>query len=226
MPSPFDPQPQPDTPQAGLPSAPQGAPPTTDLAKGWSDWVARPDNRAALMQFGIAMMQPLGLGETPLSHAASAIGQGGEAAQRVQGQEQKSQELESKQSLRESQAQLAEARAATAGSRSDTSAARLDLARERLGMQQQTMDANTRIRAMLGYQAYQKQYAQNALINPAQGPQLSFDEWAAQMGVGSTPQQRVPQSTIENVRAALAANPDDVEAQRAAEVLRKRGVTL
>jgi hypothetical protein len=232
MPSPFDPTPTPDTPQASMPSAPQGAPDTTQQAGGWRDWIGRPDNRAALMQFGIAMLQPVGVGETPLSHAAGAVGHAGEAAGRVQGQELKEREVSSKEDLRSAQANAAEARATTAGARSDTAAARLGIAQQGLDLKQQQMDANNRIRAMLGYQGYLKQHAQQALINPGQGEPMGMEDWAASRGIpvgplGGGQQQKPPDpQDVERVRAALSANPNDPQVQALAQALRARGASL
>lgn len=227
--SPFDP-----TPDQSVPQAPQGAGNTTDLAGGWRDWINRPNNQAALMQFGIAMMQPIGIGETPLSHAASAVGSGGEAAARVTKQGLAEREASSREELRAAQAGLAGARAETAGARSDAAANRLDTARERLAFQQQNADTNQRIRALLGYQQYQKGMAdrntRNALIGGQPEPILPFEDWAAQSGLyfgrggGGAPQ--VDPADVDRVRAALAADPNDPKAQQAAQVLRARGVQL
>ena len=54
-----------------------------DIAGQWRSWIDNPGNRAALMQFGIAALQPVGLGQTPLGHLGNAIGAGAEASARV-----------------------------------------------------------------------------------------------------------------------------------------------
>src|SRR5258706_12493997 len=74
------------------------------LLDGWNSWVEKPNNRAALMQFGIAMLQPMGMGETGGSHFANAIGSAGEAHQRVTGQEQVARREDTAATLRESTA--------------------------------------------------------------------------------------------------------------------------
>lgn len=94
------------------------------LANQWRDWINQPDNRAALMQFGVAMLQPMGMGESILTHGANAIGEGGEAAGRVH-------ETEAK---RAGEASLADYRDRTAGAREDTAGARVLSAENRGGV--------------------------------------------------------------------------------------------
>ena len=50
---------------------------------GWKAWVSQPENRAALVQAGIAMLQPLGVGQTTAGQIGGAIGAGMEARDRV-----------------------------------------------------------------------------------------------------------------------------------------------
>src|SRR5687767_8078282 len=45
-------------------------------------WFAQPQNKAALLQFGLALMQPPQWGQGPGAQIASAIGEGAEAQQR------------------------------------------------------------------------------------------------------------------------------------------------
>lgn len=52
------------------------------LRKAWDDWTARPENNAALLQFGIAMLQPHAPGQTSLGAAANALGEAGGASDR------------------------------------------------------------------------------------------------------------------------------------------------
>lgn len=52
---------------------------TTSLVDSWRGWLAKPENRAGLVQFGLQMMQPIGAGQTPIGHAAEAAGAGFEA---------------------------------------------------------------------------------------------------------------------------------------------------
>lgn len=52
------------------------------LRKAWDEWTARPENNAALLQFGISMLQPHAPGQTQLGAFANSIGQGAEASDR------------------------------------------------------------------------------------------------------------------------------------------------
>lgn len=49
---------------------------------GWKAWVSQPQNRAALVQFGIEMLQPLSPGQGVGSRIGTAIGSGAEARDR------------------------------------------------------------------------------------------------------------------------------------------------
>lgn len=73
----------------GAPQPAQVQPPTASppdqqngLAEQWKGWINAPENRAALMQFGLAMMQPVGLGQTPVGAFGQAAGAGMEARDR------------------------------------------------------------------------------------------------------------------------------------------------
>ena len=143
--SPFDPQPDQsqDQPAPASPPLPRPRPLDTDapkdptqsgidvgkLGQQWSDWIDKPSNRAAMLQFGIAALQPMGFGETTLSHLAGVVGAGGEAAANV-----------NKQALAEraesSKEELAQARAEAASARTGAAASNLENARARLEMQQ------------------------------------------------------------------------------------------
>jgi hypothetical protein len=52
------------------------------LRKAWDDWTARPENNAALLQFGISMLQPRAPGQSVMGAFANSIGQGAEASDR------------------------------------------------------------------------------------------------------------------------------------------------
>ena len=57
---------------------------TAPMLAGCADSTAgRPDVSAALLQFGVAMLQPVPYGQTGLGHAAQALGEAGQAAARV-----------------------------------------------------------------------------------------------------------------------------------------------
>jgi heme-degrading monooxygenase HmoA len=50
------------------------------LGKLWDSWTSKPENNAAMISFGLNMMQPKYPGETGLSHFANAIGAGAESS--------------------------------------------------------------------------------------------------------------------------------------------------
>lgn len=58
----------------------QGGP---GLAEKWRGWMQKPENAALLMQAGIAMLQPMQIGQSTAGAIASSIGQGFEARDRV-----------------------------------------------------------------------------------------------------------------------------------------------
>lgn len=96
-----------------------------DLPGQWGQWLEQPGNRQFLLQAGLALAQPTGLGQTPLGHVAQAVGEGGEALTRIDEEARKDEKL-----------------AETAASNAE----REDVSRRRLGIQQQ--NANTRSRAV------------------------------------------------------------------------------
>ncbi len=51
------------------------------LASRWQDWMGRPENRAALLQFGLQMLQPVGAGQSQAGAIGQSIGAGAEAQQ-------------------------------------------------------------------------------------------------------------------------------------------------
>lgn len=60
------------------------------VRKAWDAWTSRPENNAALLQFGIAMMQPRSQSQDVVGHFANAIGEGADASTRnvaIQGAE-------------------------------------------------------------------------------------------------------------------------------------------
>lgn len=88
-----------------------------DLASGWNSWLDKPNNRAALMQFGIAMLQPIGFGENFGSHFGNAVGAAGAAARNITTQEQQDEKARTEAELRESRASAAEKSASAAETR-------------------------------------------------------------------------------------------------------------
>lgn len=77
----------------------QAATPQVDpaVASGqWDDFLQRPGNRQALLQFGLNMMQPTAMGQTTGGHIAQSIGAAGEAVGRAEDADLKSQVAEAK----------------------------------------------------------------------------------------------------------------------------------
>lgn len=67
-------------------------PPRVDPAAAsgqWDDWLQRPGNRTALLQMGLQMMQPVGIGQTVGGHIAQSVGAGAEAVDRRETSESK-----------------------------------------------------------------------------------------------------------------------------------------
>lgn len=52
------------------------------LRKAWDAWTSRPENNAALLQFGIAMLQPRSPGQSAIGQFANSIGEAGQASER------------------------------------------------------------------------------------------------------------------------------------------------
>lgn len=125
---------------------PQDNAPSPDLTGQWRTWMADPQNRAALLQTGLQLMQPVGLGQTVGGHVGQAIGAGGEAAGRVREEERteaeqrrRESESESRNTLREARATAAEARAGSREAGLGLRAGQLDVARQRIELEAQRL---------------------------------------------------------------------------------------
>lgn len=154
----------------------------SDIAGQWRNWFADSNNRAALMQFGVSMMQPVGLGQSPAGHIGQALGQTGEALTRRSEFDRKDRELESKDELRGAQATLAESRAATAGAGAGRAADRLAFERERFGFQRQRYQTSDLIRLQQQFIRDKQKHEENMAVQPAASrtPFPNFDAWVAQ----------------------------------------------
>jgi len=158
----------------------------SDLAGQWRSWMANDNNRAALMQFGVSMMSPMGFGQNPTGHIGQALGSVGELGSRREASDLKRQEADSKQDLRASQAQLAESRAANAGSGAARQADRLQFQRERLDNDIRNQGTRLKLGALLRYQQARKAHDDNQLLVP-QAQRSAFpspEQWARQNGLG------------------------------------------
>src|SRR4249919_1568015 len=145
------------------------------ISNEWTTFLDQPGGRAALLQSGIAMSQPLAWGQSNFGGLMSAIGSGGEAATRADVLEQKKAESESKAMLREAQAGAAESRASTAGTKAD-------LAQQALQVKREQMQLRAWNDLRRGYETYrsaiEKSNDTNRLLNPeAVKPPLSIEQW-------------------------------------------------
>lgn len=148
--SPFDPVAAQDSPSV-MPQSqqqPQRAP-EAGLAGQWGDWLAKPHNKAALMQFGIAMMQPMGFGETPLSKVGSSLGEAGEASQRVHKQETEDEAADTQNTLREARAGAAETRAGAATTRAQAAQATAEAAGSRAETARMGLESKNEARGVI-----------------------------------------------------------------------------
>lgn len=105
-----------------------------DVQSEWQNWLGNDANRAAMMQFGIALTQPMGWGQNTIGHIGSALGSAGEAAGRTQAAQRAQDQSDSKATLREAQAQTAEARAGVAQAQSGLAEGKLGIAEGKLGL--------------------------------------------------------------------------------------------
>lgn len=102
-----------------LPAAPAGV--STDasqpgaLKKMWDNWTSRPENNAAMLNFGLQLLQPVAPGQTQLGHFASAIGAGAEASGRNVAAQEERQLAEQKAGLAEREETRKEAETAAYG---------------------------------------------------------------------------------------------------------------
>jgi hypothetical protein len=63
--------------------------PQEGLVSKWRGWLQQPDNRAALLQFGVNMLQPMGPGQTFWGQLGQSLGAAGQTVQTRQQQRQK-----------------------------------------------------------------------------------------------------------------------------------------
>lgn len=71
------------------------------LRAAWDKWTSRPENNAALLQFGLAMLQPRSPGQNAVGQFANAVGQGAEASQRNIETQQAQQKEEAAQAIKD-----------------------------------------------------------------------------------------------------------------------------
>lgn len=97
-------------PSAGAPAADRTS---SSAVRSWSDFLGDPKTRAALLQFGVQMLQPVGPGQSLMGAVGEAVGAGGAAADRYQASQnelrQKAYELQTQRQTAESEAALRQA---------------------------------------------------------------------------------------------------------------------
>lgn len=103
------------TGQSAEPAAAQGQ---------WDDWLQRPGNRTAMLQMGLQLMQPVGIGQTAGGHIAQSIGAGGEAVARQEAGDLKDRMAEAKMGAADERLRIAQQSADANTSRANTAAIR------------------------------------------------------------------------------------------------------
>jgi|SRR5215813_1258570 len=197
-----------DTPQ----QQPQKRPPPggdfSGIAQQWADFMDQPGARTALLNAGIALMQPPSFGDTFASQLGRAIGAGGEAATRGEAQ---AAEVERK----EAQAEAARSRAGEAGARLETSIERARMqGRVRLAMQYPNYKAGVESENRKRREEWQRQkFLTPELPEPPYVPLLSPDEFIAQqeklLGVSIPEGGGRGPSGGGTTRPYMPSNPDD-----------------
>lgn len=121
------------------------------VANPWEAVMANPRTAAALLNFGLAAMQPPSFGDNFGSQVGRAIGSGAEAVGRQEEMDRRQQEADTKAMLREQQANLAAERARTAGA--GLSNATMRLQNEQLRQQglQERAQAGNYLRAYVAH---------------------------------------------------------------------------
>lgn len=167
----------------------------TALHQQWQEWMGKPNNRAAMIQFGIAMLQPVSPGENFLSHGANALGSAGEAHQRVTTNEQQARKSDTEAELRTARAGQAESAASAAESRARSASEGLDLRRESVDNRKTIGLLSAQIQARAKYDTYvrttEKANSDNRLLDPKAKTRdvMSFEDWFRSGGAiqGSVP---------------------------------------
>lgn len=90
----------------------------------WDSWLERPGNRAALLQAGLQLMQPVAIGQTVGGHIAQGVGAGAEAATRASDIDLKSQVAESKMAFADEKLRIAQQNADSGAIRAGAAASR------------------------------------------------------------------------------------------------------
>lgn len=105
-------EPQLDLGPLGAGSSVGSSPPT--MIGNWSQWIEQPGNRQMLIQAGLALLQPIGVGQSLGGHLASAVGSGFEAKDRAVAGQLEQQNTETGRQLQREQLEISRKNAETA----------------------------------------------------------------------------------------------------------------
>lgn len=187
----LDPKPRPLRSDPWTPQTPAVAPrgPTAPLSPSPSgSFMSDPRARAALLSFGLHMLQPPSYGDNIGSKLGRAVGAAGETLGNIETADLRQEEAGSKQELRVSQAASAEARAAAAAAHAAASGTRANAASERLQMMRLNEEGRlerdrlgAQIRISTLYQTYVKDVHKRnenaALMRTPLEPVLPIGTW-------------------------------------------------
>jgi hypothetical protein len=168
----------------------------------WNSFLDKPGARAALLNFGIALMQPPSFGDNFASQFGRAVGAGAEAAQRGELQESKVGELEARSAA-------ATARAGAAGERTGLEYFRRKSIESEGALNRQTQAFGMYLRDKQAVdKAYTKQKAdidkanelrssKDQLPYPPPPPSMDYPTWLRVRGAGLLSATAAPRTTSE-----------------------------
>lgn len=162
---------------------PQASPagPQSNVASEWSDALAKPNVRAALLQAGLSLLQPPSFGQTTGGQIGQAIGSAGEALDRQERSQLAQQEADSKATLREARAAAAEARAGAVGAGLDVRRGQLEVAQQKLGIQQLFANMRQDAQDRRTYQQYLGVWGRD--VNNFGKTPPSYEDWRKMHGL-------------------------------------------
>lgn len=151
-------------PTAGLPE------PDTfgKIQDQWNTFLAKPEGQAALLSFGINLMQPPSFGDNPVAQVGRALGHAGETVGNIEKMDIAQEEAASKQNAREAAANLAEAKAGQTGLAAQLAQEKQN---NQLSMQQLVAKNNFHAHYLAHIDRIQKENAalENNILNPPPG---------------------------------------------------------
>jgi hypothetical protein len=115
------------------------------VRKAWDAWQSKPENSAALLQFGIAMMQPRAQGQSSLGQFANALGEGSAASDRNVAIQEAQQDRVIKRDENQSMADYRKAQATAALKNADSYGRQVDQAPGGAGIARTTLSNTFRV---------------------------------------------------------------------------------